>query len=185
LLTFCPRAGEKGKSVRGKDERHQRLLALQGRLSRRDVVAAGVAFSFAALSSTADAYGTQQGVINMPDPMSKSPFAEPLIRIGEVAIAKENDAALDAYFSPDFQFHGPAGDMSYGQLKAYFAALRAAFTDLQVRRAAIIGEGFLSCCSHDLLWNVRQGPHAVAGGPATTHRSTHRMGGHESLSLQR
>ena len=77
----------------------------------------------------------------MPDPMSKSPFAEPLIRIGEIAIARENDTALDAYFSPDFKFHGPSGDLSYEQLKAYFAALRAAFTNLQVRRAAIIGEG--------------------------------------------
>ena len=77
----------------------------------------------------------------MPYPMSKSPLAEPLIQIGEIAIAKENDAALDAYFSPDFKFHGPSGDLSYGELKSYFASLRAAFTNLQVRRAAIIGEG--------------------------------------------
>ena len=77
----------------------------------------------------------------MPDPMSRNPLAEPLIRIGESAIARENAAALDAYFAPDFKFHGPGGDLTYHQLKAYFAALRAAFTNLQVRRAAIIGEG--------------------------------------------
>lgn len=77
----------------------------------------------------------------MPDPMSRSPFAEPLIRIGETAIAQEGDAALDAYFASGFVFHGPGGDRTYSQLKAYFASLRAAFTDLQVRRAAIIGEG--------------------------------------------
>jgi predicted ester cyclase len=76
----------------------------------------------------------------MPEPMSRSPFAEPLIRIGDIAIAREDDAALDAYFAPDFRFHGPGGDLTYDQLKGYFAALRAAFTNLQVRRAAIIGE---------------------------------------------
>jgi predicted ester cyclase len=73
--------------------------------------------------------------------MSSSPLAEPLVRIGEIAIARENDAALDAYFDPHFKFHGPSGDLTYPQLKAYFASLRAAFTSLQVRRAAIIGEG--------------------------------------------
>jgi predicted ester cyclase len=82
----------------------------------------------------------------MPDPMSKSPLAEPLIRIGEIAIVKENDEALDAYFTADFKFHGPGGDLTYEQLKAYFASLRATFTDLQIRRAAIIGEGrYLAC----------------------------------------
>jgi hypothetical protein len=64
----------------------------------------------------------------MPDPMSRSPLAEPLIRIGDIAVARENDAALDAYFASDFVLHGPGGDLTYGQLKAYFAALRAAAT---------------------------------------------------------
>jgi predicted ester cyclase len=73
--------------------------------------------------------------------MSRSPFAEPLIRIGQIAIARENDAALDAYFAPGYKFHGPGRSLTYEELKAYFAALRAAFQNLEVRRAAIIGEG--------------------------------------------
>jgi predicted ester cyclase len=77
----------------------------------------------------------------MPEPMSASPLAEPLVRIGAIAIAREDDAALDAYFASDFKFHGPGGDLTYGQLKSYFASLRAAFTNLQVGRATIIGEG--------------------------------------------
>ncbi|WP_127754827.1 nuclear transport factor 2 family protein [Devosia sp. 1566] len=77
----------------------------------------------------------------MPVPMSTNPLAEPLIRIGEKAIARENNAALDAYFSPDFIFHGPGGDLTYPELKAYFASLRAALSGMKVERAAIIAEG--------------------------------------------
>jgi predicted ester cyclase len=77
----------------------------------------------------------------MPEPMSTSPLAEPLIRIGERAIAQQDDAALDAYFAPDFIFHGPGGDLTYPELKAYFGSLRAALSGMRVERAAIIGEG--------------------------------------------
>src|SRR5580698_6761395 len=34
-------------------------------------------------------------------------LAEELIRVGEDGIAKENDAALNAYFAPNYLFHGP------------------------------------------------------------------------------
>lgn len=77
----------------------------------------------------------------MPEPMSTSLFAEPLIQIGERAIAREDDAALDSYFAPDFIFHGPGGDLTYPELKSYFASLRAALSGMTVERAAIIGEG--------------------------------------------
>jgi predicted ester cyclase len=122
----------------------ERTFASHGGPDRREVVAGGLAFAFvstASLSACGEARPLQRRDAMMPDPMSASRFAEPLIRIGEIAIARENDAALDAYFAPNFRFHGPAGDLTYEQLKAYFASLRAAFTDLQVRRAAIIGEG--------------------------------------------
>lgn len=79
------------------------------------------------------------------DPMnmqhSDNRHAAGLVRIGRQAIAAQDDAALDAYFAPDFIFHGPTGDLSYEQLKAYFASLRAAFTGLKVERAAIVGDG--------------------------------------------
>lgn len=127
----------------GSERRRRRALPVfRGRLNRREMIAAGIASSFAASSALAEAATeTAQGGALMPHPMSRSPHAEPLIRIGETAIARENDAELDAYFAPDFKFHGPGGDLTYDQLKAYFAALRMAFTNLQVRRAAIIGEG--------------------------------------------
>lgn len=67
--------------------------------------------------------------------------ARALIRIGEDGIARENDAALDAYFSGDFRFHGPEGDTDLDGLKAAFAAMRAAFSEFQVRREMIIVQG--------------------------------------------
>lgn len=74
---------------------------------------------------------------------SSHPLAEGLVRIGEQAIAKEDDQALEAYFAPGYVFHGPTGDLSFEQLKAYFTSLRAAFADLQLERAEIVGEGNL------------------------------------------
>src|ERR1700730_4514755 len=43
-------------------------------------------------------------------------LAQALIRIGEDGIAKENDAAFEAYFARDFVFHGPQGDSSRSEL---------------------------------------------------------------------
>src|ERR1700747_1874125 len=69
------------------------------------------------------------------------PLAQGLIRIGETAIAKENDDALRAYFAPGDTLPLPAADINLEQLRRYFAALRAAFPDLAIRRPIIIGEG--------------------------------------------
>ena len=35
--------------------------------------------------------------------------ARDLIRIGNIGIAREDQAALDAFFHPKFRFHGPGG----------------------------------------------------------------------------
>jgi len=67
--------------------------------------------------------------------------AQQLIGIGETAIAQHDDAALDAYFAPDFVFHGPTGEATYPQLKAMFATFRASFRDFRVTRQAIIENG--------------------------------------------
>jgi len=122
-------------------EHQQQPSALRGGPNRREVTLAGLAFLTTLPAVAKTASGTQQRSEIMPDPTSQSTLAEPLIRIGEIAIARANDAALNAYFAPDYKFHGPGGDLTYDELKAYFAALRAAFPDLQIRRAAIIGEG--------------------------------------------
>lgn len=72
--------------------------------------------------------------------------AHALIRIGQVGIATEDNDALDDYFSKDFTFHGPGGDMTYPELKAFFAAMRDAFTDYSCERQEIVGQGDLLGC---------------------------------------
>lgn len=65
-----------------------------------------------------------------------------LIRIGHDGIATENPAALEAYFHPDFRFHGPGGaELNREQLWAYFASIRRAMDGLTVERQAIIDDG--------------------------------------------
>ena len=46
-----------------------------------------------------------------------------------------------AYFNEDYVFHGPGGDQRFDQLRAYFASLRAAFSDLRIVREQIIVDG--------------------------------------------
>lgn len=75
------------------------------------------------------------------DDMRLSERARQLIRIGKTGIAKQDDRALDAFFAPDFVFHGPTGKATYPQLKAAFAAYRAAFRDFRVTRQAIVENG--------------------------------------------
>src|ERR1700731_2682479 len=77
----------------------------------------------------------------MPGLVSDSPLARDLIRIGDEAIARQDDAALRAYFAEDYVFHGPGGDLGFDQLSAYFASLRAAFSDLRLVREQIITDG--------------------------------------------
>lgn len=61
--------------------------------------------------------------------------ARELIRIGDIGIAKENQAAMDAFFHPQFRFHGPGGaELNREQLWNYFASCRAAFDDFTVTR---------------------------------------------------
>ena len=77
----------------------------------------------------------------MPGFISDSHLARDLIRIGDDAIAREDDAALRAYFGEDYVFHAPGGDLSFEQLSAYFASLRAAFNHLRIVREQIIVDG--------------------------------------------
>ena len=77
----------------------------------------------------------------MPGFISDSPLARGLIRIGDEAIAREDDAKLRAYYTEDYVFHGPGGDLGFEELRAYFASLRAAFSGLRVVREQIIVDG--------------------------------------------
>lgn len=75
--------------------------------------------------------------------LSPTPLASGLVRIGEQSIQREDDAAMDAYFAPDYVFHGPGADLSLAELKAYFAMLRSALSGFTITRAQIISEGNL------------------------------------------
>jgi predicted ester cyclase len=77
----------------------------------------------------------------VPGFISDSPLARDLIRIGDEAIAREDDVTLRAYFTEGYAFHGPGGDLSFDQLRAYFSSLRAAFSDLRIVREQIIVDG--------------------------------------------
>jgi predicted ester cyclase len=77
----------------------------------------------------------------MPGFISDTPLARDLIRIGDEAIACEDDAALRAYFAEDYVFHGPGSELGFDELSAYFASLRAAFSDLRLVREQIIVDG--------------------------------------------
>jgi hypothetical protein len=64
-----------------------------------------------------------------------------LARIGEDAIAKANNTALDDYFARDFVFHGPDGDATLDDLKQLWAGMRHAFTEFTVTRDQILVQG--------------------------------------------
>jgi predicted ester cyclase len=81
-----------------------------------------------------------------PDP-SREERVTRLIRVGEQEVSGEDQAEVDAYFAPDYAFHGPDGaEMDYEGLKRYFASLRAAFDDLTISRGVMVVEGDYIAC---------------------------------------
>ena len=77
----------------------------------------------------------------MPGFISDGPLGRELIRVGDEAIATEDEAKLRAYFAADYVFHGPGGDLSSDELRTYFASLRAAFSGLRIVREQINVDG--------------------------------------------
>ena len=79
--------------------------------------------------------------------MSRDELVSGLVRIGELEITGEDQAAVDAYFAPDYLFHGPdGGETTYEGLKGYFASVRAAFDDRTISRGIIVVEGDYIAC---------------------------------------
>jgi hypothetical protein len=78
---------------------------------------------------------------------SRDELVAGLVRIGQLEMTGEQQDEIDAYFARDFVFHDTDGStMSYDDLNAYFASLRAAFDNLQITRGIIVVEGdFVSC----------------------------------------
>src|SRR6476661_67930 len=78
---------------------------------------------------------------------SRQELVAGLVRIGRLELTGEEEAEVDAYFAPDFTFHGPDGaETDYEGLKGYFASLRAAFDDLTISRGIIVVEGDYVAC---------------------------------------
>lgn len=73
--------------------------------------------------------------------ISTNPVAMGLVRVGEEGINPGDDNVLDAYFSRDYVFHGPSGDLNLTQLKAFWTDLRNALTGFAITRLQIIVEG--------------------------------------------
>jgi len=96
---------------------------------------------------------------------SREELVEGLIRVGEQELTGENEAGVDAYFAPDFAFHGPDGaELDYGGLKRYFASLRAAFDDLSISRGIMVVEGDYVACQTTITGTfVREFTHSPVG----------------------
>ena len=88
-----------------------------------------------------------------------------LVRVGELEITGEDQAVVDAYFAPDFKFHGPDGrELDYRGLQAYFGALRAAFDDLTIERGIVIVEDNYVACQTSIAGTfVREFTHTAVG----------------------
>jgi predicted ester cyclase len=71
----------------------------------------------------------------------RNSLANGLVRIGEEAVAKSNDALFYDYYTDNYQLHSPAGDFDREEIRAYFAALRESFTDFTISRAQILVDG--------------------------------------------
>jgi hypothetical protein len=116
--------------------------------------------------------------------ISDSSLAHALIRIGDEAIACEDEPKLRDYFAQDYVFHGPGGDLAFEEVRAYFASLRSAFSGLRIVR------------EHTLLkaTSSRRGPGSRAISPTCsrihpsarrTHRQPHRMGSNRHFQVRR
>lgn len=109
---------------------------------------------------------TDEVALRADDP-GLSDRARQLIRIGDVGIVQGDAAALDAFFHPDFRFHGPRGELDRQQLFDYFAACRAAFDSFAVTRQAIVSDGGLHLAARTRFAGVFARPFSGAGDPIT------------------
>ena len=96
---------------------------------------------------------------------SREQLVKGLIRVGEQELTGEDEAEVDAYFAPDFAFHGPDGaELDYEGLKGYFASLRAAFDDLTISRGIVVVEGDYVACQTTITGTfVREFTHSPVG----------------------
>ncbi len=109
----------------------------------------------------------------MVEAVSREQLVSGLVRIGEKEMTGEDEAEVDAYFAPDFRFHGPDGrELDYLGLKEYFTALRAAFDELTITRGIVIVEGnYVACQTTIAGMFMREFTHSPVGAlPPTGKR---------------
>jgi predicted ester cyclase len=95
--------------------------------------------------------------------MSRKELVSGLVRIGEMMVTGEDQVEIDAYFAPDFTFHD-GGESSYEGLQGYFAALRAAFDDLTIKRGIVVVEDNYVACQTTIAGTfVREFTHSPVG----------------------
>jgi predicted ester cyclase len=97
--------------------------------------------------------------------MDRDELVSGLVRIGELELSGENQADVEAYFAPGFQFHGPDGrELDFEGLQAYFASVRAAFDDRAIERGIIVVEGKYVACQTTIVGTfVREFTHSPIG----------------------
>lgn len=70
-----------------------------------------------------------------------------LVRAGELEVSGEHPDEVGDYFAPTFAFHGPGGfESDFAGLGSYFASVRDAFEDRQIRRGIMVVEGNTIAC---------------------------------------
>lgn len=123
-----------------------------GKTARRTLLRTGLAAGAALIAARAAARPSQ-GSDNRPfaktdesdlraDDIALPRRARDLIRIGDVGIAKGDQAELLRFFHPEFRFHGPTGaELGRAQLLGYFAACRSAFDGFTVARQMLMSDG--------------------------------------------
>jgi predicted ester cyclase len=97
--------------------------------------------------------------------ITRDELVSELVRVGERELSGEDEAEVDAYFAPDFRFHGPGGrELDRQGLKQYFAALRAAFEDRTITRGIVVVEGNYVACQTTIAGTfVREFTHSPVG----------------------
>jgi predicted ester cyclase len=102
---------------------------------------------------------------SMVGDLNRDELVHGLVRVGELELTGENQAEIDAYFAPGFQFHGPGGrELDYGGLQSYFASLRAAFDDRTIKRGIVVVEGQYVACQTTIAGTfVREFTHSPVG----------------------
>jgi predicted ester cyclase len=77
----------------------------------------------------------------MPQEDFETELGRGLVRIGEEAIARENEAAMDRYFTSDFCCHTPEGDLNLAELTTFQRAFRRSLEELSVTRHDLLVKG--------------------------------------------